>query len=156
MRRCLRRETYSRRAAFTVSRFVFSPDSRTASSRRASSIFRFVGMCESLHMSVHTVAPLTPSSPSWMMPAPGGLPVKRPLALVLPLFLLAPAVQAKPKPKKAPPTPFTVVEATITDMQKALAEKLLTSRQLVELYLQRIATYEDKLGAAITVNPKAL
>jgi amidase len=75
-------------------------------------------------------------------------------ALVLPCLLLASTVQAKPK--KAPAAPFTVVEASIADMQKALAEKRVTSHELVQQYLTRIATYEDKLNAAITVNPKAL
>ena len=32
----------------------------------------------------------------------------------------------------------------------------LTSREIVQQYLTRIATYEDRLHAAITVNPKAL
>src|SRR2546426_7732974 len=51
---------------------------------------------------------------------------------------------------------FTVVEAGIADMQKAMREKRVTSRELVQQYLTRIALYEDKLHAAITVNPNAL
>ncbi|MBM3739260.1 MAG: amidase [Acidobacteria bacterium] len=53
-------------------------------------------------------------------------------------------------------TRFTVVEATIANMQTALRKKQVTSRQLVEQYLIRIATYEDQLNAVISVNPKAL
>ncbi len=82
--------------------------------------------------------------------------MKRALALILPCLLVAAAAEAKPKAKKAPPPPFTVVEATIPEMQKALAEKRITSRELVQQYLARIATYEDKLNAAMTVNPRAL
>jgi amidase len=52
--------------------------------------------------------------------------------------------------------PFTVVEASIADMQKALREKRVTSRELVEQYLLRIALYNPKLHAVITVNPNAL
>jgi amidase len=51
---------------------------------------------------------------------------------------------------------FSVVEASIPEMQKALSEGKTTSRHLVHEYLARIATYEDKLHAAITVNPNAL
>ncbi len=51
---------------------------------------------------------------------------------------------------------FSVVEASIPDMQAALRDKRITSRELVLQYLVRIATYEDKLNAIITVNPKAL
>src|SRR5437868_8370685 len=51
---------------------------------------------------------------------------------------------------------FTVVEATIPDMQAALRSGRVTSHELVQQYLDRIATYEDKLHAAITVNPNAL
>src|SRR4030095_445482 len=51
---------------------------------------------------------------------------------------------------------FTVVEATIPQMQEAMAKKQLTSRQLVEQYLIRIAMYEDRLNAALAINPKAL
>src|SRR5688500_8832304 len=51
---------------------------------------------------------------------------------------------------------FSVVEASIPDMQAALRDKRITSRELVLQYLVRIATYEDKLNAIITVHPKAL
>ena len=53
-------------------------------------------------------------------------------------------------------TKFTVVEASIPEMQAALKSGRVTSVDLVQQYLDRIATYEDKLHAAITVNPKAL
>ncbi|HEX6086292.1 MAG TPA: amidase family protein [Thermoanaerobaculia bacterium] len=59
-------------------------------------------------------------------------------------------------PLAAQKRPFTVVEATIPEMQAALREKRITSRELVTQYLVRIATYEDKLNAIITVNPRAL
>ena len=51
---------------------------------------------------------------------------------------------------------FSVVEATIPQMQAAMAKGQLTSRQLVEQYLTRIATYEDRINATLAVNPKAL
>ena len=52
--------------------------------------------------------------------------------------------------------PFSVIEATIPEMQRALKDKRVTSRELVQQYLIRIATYDDKLHATITVNPNAL
>ena len=52
--------------------------------------------------------------------------------------------------------PFTVVEATIPEMRAAMEQGRLSSRDLVQQYLIRIATYEDRLHAAITVNPEAL
>ncbi len=51
---------------------------------------------------------------------------------------------------------FTVVEATIPQMQEAMAKKQITSRQLVEQYLIRIAIHEERLNAALAINPKAL
>ena len=51
---------------------------------------------------------------------------------------------------------FTVVEANIRDMQAAMAQGRVTSRELVLQSLARIATYEDKLHAVITVNPRAI
>ena len=54
------------------------------------------------------------------------------------------------------PRPFSVVEASISDMQKAMAEGRVTSRELVLQYLARIATYEPVLHAVLAVNPNAL
>ena len=51
---------------------------------------------------------------------------------------------------------FNVVESTIPAMQAAMAKGQLTSHDLVSQYLIRIATYEDKLNAALAVNPNAL
>src|ERR1700681_1395043 len=61
--------------------------------------------------------------------------------------------------QRVPPAaegPFSVVEATIPQMQAAMAQHRVSSREIVLQYLTRIAVYEDKLHAAITVNPKAL
>jgi len=52
--------------------------------------------------------------------------------------------------------PFSVVEATIPEMKAAMEQERVTSRQLVTQYLTRIALYNAKLNAVITVNPKAL
>jgi len=52
--------------------------------------------------------------------------------------------------------PFSVVEASISDMRTALEQGRVTSRELVTQYFTRIAMYEDKLHAAITVNRNAL
>jgi amidase len=53
-------------------------------------------------------------------------------------------------------TRFSVVEATIPEMRAALDSGRTTSRELVQQYLIRIGLHEDKLNAAITVNPRAL
>ncbi len=60
------------------------------------------------------------------------------------------------RPPATPPTDFNVVEAGIPEIQVALQSGRLTSRQLTEKYLERIATYEDRLNAIVTVNPRAL
>jgi amidase len=57
---------------------------------------------------------------------------------------------------KATPPPVSVVEATIPDLQTALAEHRVTSRELVLQSLVRIATYNDRLNATLFVNPRAL
>ena len=58
--------------------------------------------------------------------------------------------------RRAPQRPFAVVEASIPEMRWAMEQRRITSRELVAQYLVRIALYEDKLHAAITVNPKAI
>ena len=67
-----------------------------------------------------------------------------------------PAPAKAPEPVAAPLPPFSVVEASIPQMTQALEQGRITSRDLVTQYLVRIALYEDKLHAAIFVNPKAL
>jgi len=52
--------------------------------------------------------------------------------------------------------PFSIVEATIADMQAAMQQKRITSRGIVQQHLDRIAKYEDRLNAIITLNPRAL
>jgi len=80
-----------------------------------------------------------------------------PRAHWLPLLFLASTLAACSTPPAHAPQPrFSVVEATIPDMQKAMMEGRISSRGMVEQYLQRIALYEDKLNAVITVNPRAL
>jgi len=72
---------------------------------------------------------------------------------ILVLVTAAPTLAAQ---ASSPPPPFSVVEANIRDMRAALEQKRVTSRELVEQSLMRIAKYEDKLHAVITVNPRAL
>jgi len=74
--------------------------------------------------------------------------VSRSVALILPL--LASCAQADRTAR------YDVVEATIPQMQQALAAGTVTSRELVEAYLVRIATYEERFNATIAVNPRAL
>src|SRR5262245_51806306 len=77
----------------------------------------------------------------------------RSLIFVMVGLLLA----AQSKPPAAPARqPFTVIESTIREMQTAMAEGRITSREIVQQYLTRIATYEDKLNAVIVVNSHAL
>src|SRR3954470_12380307 len=71
--------------------------------------------------------------------------------------VLAVALSAQAPRKIVPPSrPFHIVEATIPEMRAAMASGRLTSRALVSQYLIRLGTYEDRLHAAIRVNPQAL
>jgi amidase len=49
-----------------------------------------------------------------------------------------------------------ILEATIADLQTAMKEKRVTSVQLVQQSLHRIAIYEDRVNAVMTVNPMAV
>jgi amidase len=51
---------------------------------------------------------------------------------------------------------FRLVEAGIPEMQAAMTSGRLTSRELVTQYLVRLAMYEDRLNAALYVNPATL
>src|SRR6476659_8588766 len=70
--------------------------------------------------------------------------------LILALAAVA-AVAAAP----SIPQRMTVVETSITDMQRALQQHRVTSHELVQQSLTRIALYEDRLNGIIYVNPRA-
>ena len=77
------------------------------------------------------------------------------------LLLSTAATLSGQTPARSPGTPakrrsFSVVEATIPEMQAAMKEGRVTSREIVTQYLLRIALYNRRLNAVITVNPKAL
>src|SRR5262249_51840691 len=76
-------------------------------------------------------------------------------SLIIAMAGLLLATQSRP-PAAPAKQPFTVVESTIHEMQTVMAEGRVTSREIVQQYLMRIATYEDKLNAVIVVNPHAL
>jgi amidase len=58
----------------------------------------------------------------------------------------APAAPAHQRP--------SVVEAGIADLRAALEQHRISSREIVDQYLARIAMFEDKLNAAIAINAK--
>jgi amidase len=79
-------------------------------------------------------------------------------------------VQLSANPGGVGSSRFTVVEATIADIQKSLQTGLLTTEELVQMYLTRIATYDPAsrrvtdadgrtfygLNSYLHVNPQAL
>ena len=77
-------------------------------------------------------------------------------AAVIILAFATLAIQAQTRKTVPAHKSFTVVEATIPEMQAAMKAGRVTSREIVRQYLERIGTYEVILHAAITVNPKAL
>ena len=64
----------------------------------------------------------------------------------------------RPAPSQGFDTPrtFRLVEATIPELVAALETHQVNSKQLVKLYLDRIAAYEGTLNAMIRVNPDAI
>jgi len=72
------------------------------------------------------------------------------------LFAAAAGLSACASEPPPPPKPFDVVEATIPEMQKAMAEGRVTSRRIVEQYLVRMGLYEERVNAALAVSGKAL
>lgn len=62
-----------------------------------------------------------------------------------------------PEPVEVPGSgPFEVTEATIAELQTAIREGRATCREVVQAYLDRIATYDGDLGAITVVHPGAL
>jgi len=81
--------------------------------------------------------------------------MKRSRSVALVMATMAPAVQAAPQP----PGNIEVAEASIPQLQAALASGAVTSRQLVQAYLARIAAYDSQgpaLNSIVTLNPAAL
>jgi amidase len=60
------------------------------------------------------------------------------------------------RPLQGQTKPFSVVEASIPEMQRAMTDKRITSRELVVQYLTRIATYEKTINAAVAINTHAI
>ena len=78
------------------------------------------------------------------------------------VLILTVAVLAHPVPGQQPhgvPSSLQLVEATVPELQQALRARLITSEQLVQMYLNRIAAY-DKVGpmlnSFIHINANAL
>ena len=81
----------------------------------------------------------------------------RTVTACLAAMLLGVSLPARQPPSRAArQPPVTVVDATIRGMQEAMSQGRTTSRGLVQQSLLRIALYEDRLNAVITVNPRAL
>ena len=78
--------------------------------------------------------------------------MRRLVACGLILMSLA-VVAAQPARQRPEAAAFSVVEASIGDMRAALEQRRVTSHALVQQSLDRIARYESRLNAAITVNP---
>jgi Asp-tRNA(Asn)/Glu-tRNA(Gln) amidotransferase A subunit family amidase len=82
------------------------------------------------------------------------------LVLVLSALTAAPLLGGqtnRPAPV-APAATFDVMEKTIEELQRAMAAREVTSRQLVEAYLARIEAYDKQgpaLNAVAAVNPRA-
>ena len=76
--------------------------------------------------------------------------------MVVPIILFTlSSCQEQEEPQEA----FQLLEATLPQIEGALASGTITSQDLVEMYLARIAAYDQQgpsLNAIITVNPNAL
>jgi amidase len=81
------------------------------------------------------------------------------LILILAIGFAVSATHAQSISAKAPQTDFDVVEKTILELQSAMASGKVTARELVEIYLARIAAYDKQgpaLNAMVALNPQAL
>jgi amidase len=74
----------------------------------------------------------------------------------LAVLILSPVTVQSSRSQESGARPIGVVETTIPQIRAALEQRRTTSREIVLQCLTRIATYEDRLNAIVTVNPKAL
>jgi len=77
-------------------------------------------------------------------------------SIVVVLAALTAASCGNTPPAVPAAAPFSVVEASIPEMQAAMRDGRTTSRAIVTQYLTRIGLYEDTLNVAVSINPKAL
>ena len=80
-------------------------------------------------------------------------------ALVCAVLVAAPISGQRKQPETKPPlSPFDVMEKSIDELQRAMADGKVTARQLVDIYLARIEAYDKRgpaLNAIMFVNPQA-
>jgi amidase len=82
--------------------------------------------------------------------------MRRPLTLLLiALACVVGTTRTAPSQGFEPPRSFELVEASIPYLTAALESHAINSKQLVKLYLDRIAAYEGTLNAMITLNRAA-
>lgn len=82
--------------------------------------------------------------------------MKQTLTIAVALLILGASLPAKQAARAPQAAPFNVFEASIAELQAAMKAGRTSSHAITQQYLVRIGMYEDKLRAAITVNPKAL
>ena len=79
------------------------------------------------------------------------------LLIVLCTVTVGPVLYSQ-EPSARQTVPYDVTEKSIEDLQQAMQNKQVTSVQLVELYLARIAAYDQRgpaLNAVVAINPRA-
>jgi amidase len=79
------------------------------------------------------------------------------LIVIVTIALFAQSIHAQPP--FGTPNQLQLVEASVLELQQALRTHLITSEQLVQMYLNRIAAYDDAgplLNSFIHLNPNAL
>ena len=84
---------------------------------------------------------------------------RRPAVTAGALVILLTWGACAPTAPEPPATVFALEEATIADITAAFDADALSCQQLTQLYLNRIAAYDDdgpRLNSIITVNPRAL
>ena len=84
---------------------------------------------------------------------------RQPAVAALVSAILLTSSGCAPTTPEPPAAVFTLEEATIADINAAFEAGALTCQELVQLYLNRIAAYDDdgpRLNSIITLNPRAL
>src|SRR5437867_9813146 len=77
--------------------------------------------------------------------------MKRCILLIVILSSMIIGAQVRPVSE-----PFSVIEASIPDMLRAMEQGRVTSQELVRQYLARIDKYDSRLHATVTINRNAL